>query len=280
MPNIEDILKETTQKFLQAGIESAELNAKILLCKALNCKSIDLFINKNKSLLSSEIDEFNKLVAKRLKRIPLQYLEEKVQFYDLELFITNEVLIPRQETEELVDFTLSKIKNKQNKTILDIGTGSGCIALAIAKNLPNSQVTGIDKSKESISVANKNKNLLHIENVQFVAESLENYLPKTKFDVIISNPPYVPLVNYMQLEPEIFFEPKDAITDGEDGLYFYKLIEKKLPLLLNNKGSIFLEIETTLKDEIQKIFTNVAKPNIIKDIYGLERILFLEEINF
>ena len=116
MPKIEDILKETTQKFLQAGIESAELNAKILLCKALNCKSIDLFINKNKSLLSSEIDEFNKLVAKRLKEFRYNILKKSSILRSG--FITNEVLIPRQETEELVDFTLSKIKNKQTKLFL------------------------------------------------------------------------------------------------------------------------------------------------------------------
>jgi release factor glutamine methyltransferase len=196
--------------------------------------------------------------------------------------VNKNVLIPRSETELLVETIINKFKNKNSISILDIGTGSGNIAISLSKNLPGANIIGIDKSKKAIDVAKKNSVLidndfkLKFEAIDFIDFSNTN---TCKFDLIVSNPPYISLKDYESLDAELKnYEPKEALTDFEDGYYFYKIICKNASKHLLPKGKLFFEIGFGQSKTIKQImdvngFINIS---IIKDYQNIDRVIFGE----
>ena len=263
-----DILKKN-------GVENSLYNSELLMCKVLNVNRFSLLSDwKKKELKEANKELFLSYIARRAKREPLQYIEENVNFYGLDINVNKNVLIPRPETEELVSIVVEKLKDSNQLNILDIGTGSGCIALALASKLPNSNVIGIDCSEAAVETAEFNKSKLSINNVHFVNASLEEYIIPNNIDVIVSNPPYISMKDYEELEPELFFEPKNALTDGGDGLYFYKLIYNKIELLGCNKIKLFFEIGCNQAQDIKKIFCGY-KIDILKDMNKIDRFILI-----
>ncbi|MDU2375063.1 peptide chain release factor N(5)-glutamine methyltransferase, partial [Anaerococcus vaginalis] len=203
---------------------------------------------------------------------PLQYAIGKWNFYGLDLLVDKRALIPRYETEILVDLIIND--NSNNKKILDIGTGSGAISLALSKNLKDSKVIGVDISKKAIDLANENKIKLNINNVEFKESDIFSNIEE-KFDIIVSNPPYINKEDFEKLDNKLYYEPQNALYGGEDGLYFYKKIIKNAKNFLNKNGKIYLEIGYDQKDSISNLLEEYGYKQIksYKDFNDFDRII-------
>jgi release factor glutamine methyltransferase len=307
-------LKEISAFLKSKGIEDAAKEAEILITETLNkelrVESYELGVKEKIYAGSIEIsDEISELIdsfaARRINGEPIQYIIGHVDFYGLKIHVGRGVLIPRPETELLVEETIKtvtsnelSVMSKNRKTtdsslvtrhsllhILDLCTGSGCIALALAKHFPDSIVYGIDKSDAAIEYAVRNANENNIKNVYFIKGNL--FEPVTVhglqitahyFDCIVSNPPYIKTADIQGLQREIKdYEPVDALDGGEDGLDFYRKILNTAAAYLSERGVIALEIGFGQADDVLLIANkaNFGKGNFIKDYSGIERICII-----
>jgi len=254
---IMDVLKWTAEYFEEKGIESPRLNIELILCSVLNIKRIDVYTQHDKPLSELELKNIRNMVLKRITGEPLQYILGKITFLENEIIVNDTVMIPRPETELMVTCILNDYPNKYKKTrILDIGTGSGCIALTLAQKFPQSEVLAIDNSYFALMTAKNNGTNLAVRNVSFNQCDILKEIPTNeKFDLIVSNPPYIPLKEYEQLDDGVKnHEPKDALTDGADGLVYYRRFVQILPELIKPEGRFYFEIGYNQRPEIEKIF--------------------------
>lgn len=244
----------------------------IALTYLLNTNKNLLFLNKEEAL-DEKIENELKIIDDKINEgYPLQYAIGKWNFYGLDLLVDKRALIPRYETEILVDLIIND--NSNNKKILDIGTGSGAISLALSKNLKDSKVIGVDISKNAIDLANENKIKLNINNVEFKESDIFSNI-KEKFDIIVSNPPYINKKDFEKLDNKLYYEPQNALYGGEDGLYFYKKIIKNAKNFLNKNGKIYLEIGYDQKDSISNLLEEYGYKQIksYKDFNDFDRII-------
>ncbi len=273
---------ELSSKFLDnKGIESARMNAELLLAHILECKRLDLYMRFNQPLNTIETNTYRNYITRRGNFEPYQYIVGDVEFYGLKFFVDENVLIPRQETEILIETILEKYQKDEELKILDIGTGSGNIPISLAVNLPESKVISIDISENAIKVAERNREFHDLKSrVGFIksdilTDSLEKY--NNTFDIIVSNPPYVKKDEFETLQKEITeFEPEIAVTDFGDGFKFYREISRKSKSLLKENGILFFEVGQNQAEDVKKImlengFTNVE---IQKDLSEIERVVF------
>ena len=235
-----------------------------------------LKIPRSKILLADEIDladEKQTLFINALKRLkthePIQYVLGKTSFMDLEFKVNSSVLIPRPETEELVRLMLKE--DLDGKEILDIGTGSGCIAISLAKNLPNSKITALDISKDALEVAKENAKLNNVS-IDFINADIFKYESNKKFDVIVSNPPYVTESEKALMKQNVLdFEPELALfVEDSNYLKYYKQIVKFSKKNLFKNGKLFLETNEGFKNEIKKLLHKnmFYKIDLLNDIYS------------
>lgn len=284
MITVLEVIKLSTEYLQKKGVESPRANAEILLAEILKCKRLELYLSFDKPLAESEVQIYREAVRKRGLRIPLQYIVGYVEFYGLKLTVNENVLIPRPETELLVEKIINDLDKLSNIKILDIGVGSGNISLSILKNIPNANVVAIDISEKALEVAKQNTELNSVDgNIEFKKFDIMNEDIKKldKFDLIVSNPPYVSAMDYETLEPELkIYEPKIALTDNSDGISFYKHIIGVSSLLLNNPGKIYFEVGISQSKQVQKYFEDKMfdKVSITKDYAGIDRIICGEMI--
>jgi release factor glutamine methyltransferase len=279
MFTILELINRSTEYLEKKGIESPRLNVELLLADVLKCKRLDLYLSFDKRLSEDETKTYRDFILRRGKFEPLQYITGKVQFYGLELNVNNKVLIPRQETETLIDAVLQTYPKESELKILDIGTGSGNIVIALAKNYPSAAFWAVDISLEVISLARDNAILNSVdEKINFIKTDIlkpgSNFTEK--FDLIISNPPYVSSEEYKTLQKEIVnYEPDYAITDFEDGLKFYKSIIQSYTKLLNPNGKLFFEMGKDQSQEVKNIFEENGFSNIQmwKDYLDIFRVI-------
>lgn len=244
----------------------------IALTYLLNTNKNLLFLNKEEAL-DEKIENELKIINDKINEgYPLQYAIGKWNFYGLDLLVDKRALIPRYETEILVDLIIND--NSNNKKILDIGTGSGAISLALSKNLKDSKIIGVDISKNAIDLANENKIKLNINNVEFKESDIFSNIEE-KFDIIVSNPPYINKEDFEKLDNKLYYEPQNALYGGEDGLYFYKKIIKNAKNFLNKNGKIYLEIGYDQKDSISDLLEEYGYKQIksYKDFNDFDRII-------
>lgn len=244
----------------------------IALTYLLNTNKNLLFLNKEEAL-DEKIENELKIINDKINEgYPLQYAIGKWNFYGLDLLVDKRALIPRYETEILVDLIIND--NSNNKKILDIGTGSGAISLALSKNLKDSKIIGVDISKNAIDLANENKIKLNINNVEFKESDIFSNIDE-KFDIIVSNPPYINKEDFEKLDNKLYYEPQNALYGGEDGLYFYKKIIKNAKNFLNKNGKIYLEIGYDQKDYISNLLEEYGYKQIksYKDFNDFDRII-------
>lgn len=244
----------------------------IALTYLLNTNKNLLFLNKEETL-DEKIENELKIINDKINEgYPLQYAIGKWNFYGLDLLVDKRALIPRYETEILVDLIIND--NSNNKKILDIGTGSGAISLALSKNLKDSKIIGVDISKNAIDLANENKIKLNINNVEFKESDIFSNIDE-KFDIIVSNPPYINKEDFEKLDNKLYYEPQNALYGGEDGLYFYKKIIKNAKNFLNKNGKIYLEIGYNQKDSISDLLEEYGYKQIksYKDFNDFDRII-------
>jgi release factor glutamine methyltransferase len=240
----------------------------------------DLFLNGSKILTDEVASSLNMALTKLLKHEPIQYITNEAWFYNLKFYVTNDVLIPRPETEELVHEAISFLKINNGKRVLDIGTGSGCIAISIKKNIPQADVMAIDVSEAALGVAKENAKRNNVEvnisKINFLEEN--NYASFESYDVIISNPPYIPEDEKSILDKNVTeYEPHLALFVPQNGaLIFYKKILSFAENHLNQNGRIFLETHENLAKETAALFIEKNYyVEIKKDMQGKERMLII-----
>jgi release factor glutamine methyltransferase len=241
---IQELLKESTLDKVDAKVLLAHL-----IHQHLNWPKSAMISRDTDQLPKALLEEWAVLEKQRLEGHPVAYLIGKKEFFNIELKVAPGVLIPRPETELLVELTIDHIQSSGKKTpkILDLGTGSGAIGLALAKNLPNAQVTCVDVSAEALKIAQENARLLNLNSVKFLQSNWFDGLtaaPPSKdcvFDVIVSNPPYIPAGDHHLLMGDLRFEPISALTDDQDGLMAYRSIFKEAAAFLNTDGLILVE---------------------------------------
>ena len=241
-----------------------------------NISNADLLINKSITWSKKQENEFHHDINKMNNKIPLQYITNSEFFYDKVFYVNDKVLIPRPETEELVSNIIKNERSNNKKQILDIGTGSGCIAITISNHLL-SNVIAIDNSKEAIEVAQKN-NKLTSNKVNFIYSNIEDYLPSTSFDVIISNPPYIPISDRYKVDQNVLEnEPHNALFIDNDPIYFYKTIISFAKKHLNKNGVIYFEINQNYVDQITSLIYEFDF-KITKDFYGQNRFVTIKNV--
>ena len=277
---IVDLIQWSESYFREKSHQNPRLEIEWMLRSLLNCERLDLYMRFDEPLSGSQLSTLRGWVKRRSKNEPLQYITESCEFFGREFFVDRRVLIPRPETERLIDEAIKSIKHVRSPYILDIGTGSGCIAITLAKEIKNSNVIGIDKSIGSLQVSKKNSAELNVENVTFFEMDILNQYPKEKFDLVISNPPYVPKSEMSGLMNDVKdFEPEIALTDFDDGLTFYKRISKIIPHILKDDSSCILELGIGNHPEnVLSIFKQSGYSNLetINDYNGDKRVLSIK----
>jgi len=258
----------------EADIENPGLNAELITSHVLNLKRLDLYLKSGESVELSQKNLIHEMLDRRCKEEPLQYILGETEFYGYKFFVDPSVLIPRPETEYLVEKVITS--SRQAKSILEIGTGSGCISISLIKNLTQATVTATDLYSEALEMAKRNAELNNVS-VRFLCSDIYSQVTG-KYDVIVSNPPYIRETDYRNLPAEIKkYEPGTALLANEDGLFFYRKILEKAGKYLNKNGKIYLEIGHDQADKIKLIaekndFRNIE---LIQDLNGFDRIMIL-----
>ena len=249
----------------------------ILSEKYLNMTRLEIAMQPEKELSADELGKFQAALHRLQQHEPIQYITGHTEFFGLNFKVNKNVLIPRPETEELVQWILTDLEaKKKNLKILDIGTGSGCIAIALAKNLPQAEVWAIDISEEALKMAflNAEENEVQIELLQKDVLRMQN-LPAT-FDVIVSNPPYVRELEKAEMHRNVLeFEPQGALyVPDNDPLLFYKIITALASESLSSKGAVYFEINQYLGKETEELLQQKNfRTSLKKDIFGVDRML-------
>lgn len=257
-----------------AASSSPCLDAELLLAYALKKERSYLYAYPEKELKEEEFDYFTSLLKQRQQGKPLAYITGRKEFWSLSLEVTEATLIPRPETEELVSLCLQSLAHKAQAKILELGTGSGAIALALAKERPDWQIQAVDNSVDALEVARKNAHNLDLPNVDFYYSDWFSAVGLEKFDAILSNPPYIAKNDGHLAQPELIFEPRSALTDEKDGLSALRhIIENSLPYL-QSQGLVIVEHGYNQKHIIASIMKRKGFKNIqsMKDIFGNNRI--------
>lgn len=283
MLTVLDAVQKSTEYLEKKGIESARLNAELLLAEILNCKRLDLYLRFEKPLSDDETNKYRDWIARRGKFEPLQYIIGSVEFYGLKFNVNSSVLIPRQETEILVETIIEQNKSRNGLKILDIGTGSGIIPVVLAKHLSDVQIISIDVSPDAISTAQNNAVLNEVEaKISFVHQSIfESVFEQDEFDIIVSNPPYVSKDEYISLQKEITeFEPKIALTDDGDGFKYYNFITGKAKFWLKKTGKLYFEVGMDQHERVIEIMNDNEFKNVaaVKDYLNIERVIKGEKL--
>ncbi len=269
---IQEILSSTIKQLNSNNVEEPNNKAKRLLAFVLNVPKEFLIINDNKELNKKQEVKYKKCIERLIKGEPIQYIIGKQEFMGIDLIVTNDVLIPQPDTEILVEETIKVAKQYDKPKILDLCTGSGAIAIAIKKCIPEAEIVASDLSSKALRIANNND---RTKKIRFILSDLFENINE-KFDIIVSNPPYIKTEEIKTLSKEVQNEPLMALDGGQDGLYFYEKIIKQANSYLNQNSYLCLEIGENQKNEIiKKIQYNGKYTNIqtYKDLGGNDRVI-------
>ena len=244
MPNISETLNNASQILEKNGVAAPRREAKSLLAFALSKDQTFLVAHSEYELSAAENAEFQGFLVRRAAREPFQYITGRQEFYGLEFIVSPDVLIPRPETELLVEAAVEILQNIDNARFCEVGVGSGCISIAILHNTKNASATGADISPTALETARKNAEVHGVaERFDLQISDVFDALPIEKYDLIASNPPYISSAEIKNLQPEVRgFEPKTALTDGADGLSIAAKIIRDAPLRLKSRSFLLLEI--------------------------------------
>ena len=273
-------LIEWSQRYLQErGFDEARLHAELLLAHVLGLLRLDLYLQFDRPLTPAELAAYRALFKRRLTHEPLQYIVGETGFMGLTMVVERGVLIPRPETELLVEMALEIIKKKEGggAQVLDIGTGSGNIAVALGHHAPGAQIFGIDISPEAIAVAARNIERHGLGNVAVQAlDVFSGLFDGRDLDLIVSNPPYVSREQFAALEPEVRdFEPRGALTDDGDGMSFYRRLAPLALELLRPGGEVLFEIGFGQDTDIARLFNGCGyrEVGVTRDYAGIPRVI-------
>ncbi len=278
MVKVKDIYLEGIKILEKNEIETPKTDARVIMEYVLNVKNgmLPLYLEKNAENIK---EKYFELIEKRANHTPCSYITNKKEFMALDFFVKEGVLIPRPETENLCEYAIEKIKKeKRNVMVADICSGSGCIGLSIAKYCKNAHVTLFEISDVAIEVSEINKENLKIESAKIVKKDILNEEIEESFDFIFSNPPYIPVEDIPILMEEVRdYEPKIALTDGCDGMTFYKRLSEIASKRLKKGGIMAVEIGINMHNDVENIFKKYGETEVIKDDFGIERIIVLKK---
>jgi len=292
METIKSHLIKKTKLLKNNLIDLPKLEARLLLAKALNKDLNWTYVNLEKKISKKKFFKYEILIKKKLKKFPTAYLLGNKEFYSMNFKVNENTLIPRPETEVIIEEIKKKFQNKKNFLVLDLGTGSGCILLSILKEFKNATGIGIDKYLETVKVAriNSKQNNLSKRSKFFkldwsqkdffkqVIKINKAFSGNKKFDLVVSNPPYLLKHEINTLMPEVLYEPKESLYDNKDGLSFYKIVLPKINSLVSENSYIYLEINPKNKKNIEKICktNNLRNSHYIKDLSGKYRFVLIK----
>ena len=262
------------------NIESPKLKSRLLLQYVLDEPRQYIIVYDKKEITKKQQWEYFINIEKLTKGIPLQHITHRQEFMKMDFFVDENTLIPRPDTEILVEEVIKIAKQKYNPKILDLCTGSGAIAISLKKYVPNSEIIGVDISEKAIEVANKNANKLNAD-VKFIKSDLFERLKKEKFDIIVSNPPYIKKEEIKKLSKEVQKEPELALDGGIDGLDFYRKITSQAIEYLKTESFLCFEIGYNQKNDVIKIIEDQQNYKNIyckKDLYGYDRVIVAQVI--
>ena len=292
METVKSCLIEKTKLLKDNLITTPKLEARLLLAKAINKDLNWTYLNLEKKISKKKLSKYEILIKKKLKKFPTAYLLGHKEFYSINFKVNKNTLIPRPETEIIIDEIKKKFQSKKKISVLDLGTGTGCILLSILRELKNARGMGIDKNLETIKLANinsKKNNLL--KRAKFVTSdwNQKNFFKKIlnvnkkfngreKFDLVVSNPPYLLKKEMKNLMPEVTYEPKGSLYDNEDGLSFYKRVLPEIDSILLKNSYIYFEINPKSLKNIEKICKNNNFHNFqyIDDLSGKKRFVLIK----
>ncbi len=275
MKTLGDVLKLSAKYLEDHGIKRAARDAEDLLAFVLNLKRLDLYMQFDRPLESKELDLYRPLLKRKAAKEPLEYILGQVEFYHCKIRVTPDVLIPRQETEILLDKVCKMVGNE--KVAWDLCCGSGCLGLGLKKAMPQLDVTLADMSDKALLVAQENASLNNLD-VKFMQGDLLEPFKRQKADLIVCNPPYVSEEEYGQLDVEVKSEPKMALVASNGGYAFYEKLALQLPEHLNSGGKAFFEIGATQGEKVKTLFSKdcFKRKWVEKDWAGHDRFFFLE----
>jgi release factor glutamine methyltransferase len=262
------LLRWTTDYFADKGVDNPRLDAELLLAHVLQLDRVGLYLNFERPLNAAELDVIRPLVKRRGQREPLQYLIGHTEFWSLRFEVTPAVLIPRADTEILVEEALNRAADTGN--MLDVGTGSGAIAISLARELPDWQITGLDISTAALDVARRNAEKNEVGGqVQFLHGDLAE-LPQQQYDLIVSNPPYIAQAEWDRLMPEVrCFEPQQALLAADNGLDCYRQLAGQAESRLRPGGWLLVEIGWQQAATVQQLFAAAGLQDIfVRDDYA------------
>lgn len=276
------LLTEGAKVLAEAGIGEATIDARYLLFEVFHTDMTHFLLDRGRVLSEDDqaldqVKQYRLMIEKRSQRIPLQHITGSREFMGLEFFVNEHVLIPRQDTETLVELILKDYKGRK-PVILDMCTGSGCIAISLSNIGGFEDVTAVDLSKEALKVAKRNADvLLGPGRITLIESDLFQAIePESRFDIIVSNPPYIPTEIIKELQPEVRnFEPMLALDGREDGLFFYRQLVSEGRRFLNPGGSIYFEIGYDQAESVSALLEDAgfAEIRVVKDAAGLDRVV-------
>lgn len=276
------ILNKSIEYLEKYGVPNARIDAEYIFAHILKTGRNTLTLTFNRKIEEKELQEIKDFLRARGKeRKPLQYLLGEWEFYGYPFKVDERVLIPRPDTEILVEQCKHLVADMEKPKICDIGTGSGAIAIALGKELPQSQVLGVDISESALDLAKENRKLNGADNVRFLKSDLFETLKDEKyksarFDLIVSNPPYIPAEEYKTLMPEVLrYEPQNALTDNNDGYEFYERISKEAGNHLVPKGYLAFEVGYNQAEKVSEIMRQNSFDviSVVKDYGDIERVV-------
>ena len=281
MNNIQEELKRGSKFLKENFINTYKIDSELLLGKVLNKGREYLFLNYKENLSNELIKNFESLLKRRKKKEPVAYILNCKEFWKNNFYVDQNVLIPRPDTEVLVE-EIMKLYGKQKKlSILDVGTGSGCIIISILKERQKFRATAIDISKKALNIAKYNAKMHHLNNrIKFYKSSVDNFF-KHKYDLVVSNPPYISRLKIKYLDKDILgFEPIQALEGGIDGFNVFSKIVKRSSMLLKIGGKLVLEIGFDQKFEMLKLLnkSNFFVNKIVKDYGGRDRCIICTKL--
>lgn len=274
------LLKWSVERLTKAGVNSPRLEAEILLAKAIRSRRLDVYLEPDRVVNLQELCDQQNFVRRRMAREPISYIVGRREFWSLDFKVSSEVLVPRPETEVLLEQLVAAHNDHVGNGpvhILDIGTGSGNIAVVAAKEIPDCKVTAVDISPPALAIAVENSRIHNVaEQIQFIHSNLfENVTGQ--FDYILSNPPYIPLRDLEMLMPDVRdYEPRTALNGGQDGLDYYKRIIPTAWDHLKDNGILIMEIGMDQAMDIRYLIETFGKyeePRIVRDYSGRDRVL-------
>ncbi len=266
------VLTWTTGYLTDKGVENARREAEWLLCESTGLDRVGLYLAFDKPLLDAELATYRALVVRRGKREPLQHILGSQEFDGLSFEVSPAVLIPRHDTETLLEAAL--FHAPQAKSILDVGTGSGCIAISLARHLPQAQVTAVDLSPDAVAVAIRNATSNQVR-IEFLQGSFFEPVVNRRFDLIVSNPPYITTADLAELQPEVRdFEPRLALDGGPDGLDAYRALTSAAPHHLQPGGWLLFEVGAGQSEEVSNLLAEAGFDAIVTvpDCAGIQRV--------